>query len=353
MPLRKYNTIRASDRATHTSSGFIIPRIKNPYSPPNPPPPPPPPCPESGTEIGEPIITDFMYDAGCGPVKIGETRIQTVADGQCGFMEETTNECSVGDFANCNGLIYSSDAQCNVTSRPACPDEGTVISQRTTGDIMYDAGCGPVQIGYTYETIVADGQCGERVETFNECNVGDFTTCNGMVYSSDLQCNVTSRPECSADGTVISQRTTGDVMYDAGCGPVQIGYTYETIVADGQCGERVETHSECSVGDFTTCNGYIYSSDSECNVTSRPEEPPPPECPEGYYWDGTSCVPNNPPPPDCGAGYYWNGTECVPENTNCGEGYYWDGTQCVPNNPPPPDCGEGYYWDGTSCQPNP
>jgi hypothetical protein len=265
-----------------------------------------------------------MYDAGCGPVQIGYTYTTIVADGECGTREETENVCNVGDFTTCNGMVYSSDSQCNVTSRPECPEEGTVISQRTTGDIMYDAGCGPVQIGYTYETIVADGQCGERVETFNECNVGDFTTCNGYIYSSDLQCNVTSRPEeppppCDPDGTFISQRTVGDVMYDAGCGPIQIGYTYANTLADGSCGTREETFNQCNVGDFTTCNGYIYSSDAECNVTSRPEEPPPPpQCDEGYYWDESLSA-------------------CVPyQNTNCPTGEHWvEGIGCVPDEPPP------------------
>jgi hypothetical protein len=107
-------------------------------------------------------------------------------------------------------------------------------------------------------------------------------------------------PPCDPDGTIISgPHSTEDVMYDAGCGPVQIGYAHTYIVADGNCGTREETINVCSVGDFATCNGNIYSSDAQCNVTSRPEDEPPPPCDPGYHYvEGVGCVADEDPPPE-------------------------------------------------------
>lgn len=204
---------------------------------------------------------------------------------------------------------------------PPCPDEGTVISTVLTSDFMYDAGCGPVLIGYTYTDTVADGECGTREETRNQCNVGDFATCNGQIYSSDAQCNVTSRPECPPDMTFIRGVSTDDIYYDAGCGPMTIGYHIVNIVADGNCGEKEDAYDQWNVGDVGTCNGYIYSVDDQGNVTSRPETPPPPpQCDEGYYWDESQGM-------------------CVPyQNTNCPTGEHWvEGIGCVPDEQPPPE----------------
>jgi hypothetical protein len=201
MPLRKYQAATNRDaRVLHTGDGFVFVRGGEAGPPiwPPPPPPPPPPCPAAGIVIST-QTEDFMYDAGCGPVQIGYTYTDTITDGECGTTTETRNECNVGDFTTCNGFIYSSDAQCNVTSRPEdppCPPDGTYISgPHSTEDYMYDAGCGPIQIGYSYTYTVADGQCGTRESVVNECNVGDFTTCNGLIYTSDAQCNISTRPE--------------------------------------------------------------------------------------------------------------------------------------------------------------
>ena len=61
-----------------------------------------------------------------------------------------------------------------------------------------------------------------------------------------------------------------------------------------------------------------------------------PYCSEGYHLirDDNGiymCVPNN-----CPEGYHWNGTSCIPD---CPSGYYWNGTNCVQivQTPPPPD----------------
>lgn len=105
-------------------------------------------------------------------------------------------------------------------------------------------------------------------------------------------------PECPPAGTVLEvspDRT--DIYYDAGCGTWTIGYDRSRLVADGNCGQTSETYQEWNVGDVGTCNGYIYSVDGSGNVTSRPEGGGGGggggmTCPEGYYWDGTSCQPN-------------------------------------------------------------
>jgi hypothetical protein len=62
-----------------------------------------------------------------------------------------------------------------------------------------------------------------------------------------------------------------------------------------------------SAGVYVVCLGNIPSVSAQ--FSSWP-------CPEGYVWNGTTCVRGRiappPPPPPCPAGTVWNGTTCVP-----------------------------------------
>jgi len=123
---------------------------------------------------------------------------------------------------------------CDCCNDPECPPAGTVISVSPDRvDIYYDAGCGQWTIGYDRTRMIADGNCGQNEETYQEWNTGDIGTCNGYIYSVDSSGNVTSRPE--------NQCPEGYYWNGISCEPINNG-------GNGQC-------------------------------------------PAGYYWDGTSCQP--------------------------------------------------------------
>ena len=91
---------------------------------------------------------------------------------------------------------------------PECPPDMTFIRGVSTDDIYYDAGCGPWTIGYHIVNIVADGNCGEKEDAYDQWNVGDVGTCNGYIYSVDGSGNVTSRPEGGGEGGGGGEGTT-------------------------------------------------------------------------------------------------------------------------------------------------
>ncbi len=108
-------------------------------------------------------------------------------------------------------------------------------------------------------------------------------------------------PDCPPAGTVITpQLIREDIYYNSDCGPMTKGYRLVDIVADGNCGQQEYEYFQWNVGDIGYCGGYIYSVDNSGNVTSRPDGSGNTgggsgQCAEGYYWNGTECVPNSPP----------------------------------------------------------
>ena len=368
-------------------------------------------CVPENEQVGDATTSPLTYDAGCGVWEIGTRSVATISNGDCTTREETTDTYNAGDIGTCNGYIYSVDSVGAVTSRednpppPPCADAGTEVSRSGNNDLMYDAGCGSILIGYYQEVTMNDGSCGTYVYNENHSTPGDFTTCNGNIYTVDSTGNVTSRPECEdpnahsgesgwsydgchwsysepcpmqdtdlgvapydscynlyADGNCgtysssngscggggcdssgmeIGSEGPYDLMYDAGCGSIQIGYYYNKTYADGSCGSYTQQQSTSSPGDFTTCNGYIYSVDASGNVSSRQDNACPSsgsfdhsdEC-NNYYTDG-SCGYYSEPNGMCGGGcpsngeyaysdgcidYYHNGECGYYSVDNCGNG---------------------------------
>jgi hypothetical protein len=369
---------------------------------------------QADEQIGDATTSPLTYDAGCGVWEIGTRSVATFSRGDCTTEERTTDTYNVGDIGSCNGYIYSVDSVGAITSREenTCPTSGSEVSRGGNEDYMYDAGCGSLQIGY-YQVVTAnDGNCGTYTYNDYTCTPGDFTTCNGNIYTVDAEGNVTSRPDCEdpelhtgesgwsydgcnwsysepcpssgtdlgvdpndscnnvyadgtcgtytssngscdnncdSSGTFQSQEGPYDLMYDAGCGSVQIGYYYNVTYADGSCGSYTSQENTSSPGDFTTCNGYIYSVDASGNVSSRQEENNCPssgsfdhsdEC-NNYYADG-NCGTYSESNGMCGGGcpsngdyaysdgcidYYHNGECGYYSVDNCGNGCDSSGNQ--------------------------
>jgi hypothetical protein len=240
------------------------------------------PCVPMDEQVGDAATSPLTYNAGCGDWTIGTRSVATLSNGDCTTREETTDTYNAGDIGSCNGSIYSVDSTGNVTSRPDCPSSGT------------DLGVDP---NNSCDNLYADGMCGTYASSNGSCGGG-----------------------CSSSGEQTGSSGPYDLMYDAGCGSVQIGYYYMRSYTDGNCGEYTQQENSSTPGDFTTCNGYIYSVDDQGNVSSRQE---PQECPSGgslaytdecnnYYHDGN-------------CGYYSEGNGNCGGCTSSGQYAYSDG----------------------------
>ena len=230
---------------------------------------PPTDCDPVDTLVNENATEPITYDAGCGEWTIGTLTYNVYADGTCGFYDvslySTYNEGVIG---TCNGNTYSVDSSGTVTSEPIISGYEGEESYITipTGDSVLS---------------------GTRVRPqYQAGGTGEWTpwnyTASGTLYGSDSSYNYysdgagyyTSEPisnPCDPADYHYSNNGPYDLMYDAGCGSVQIGIYYENTYADGNCGSYTIQDNSSTPGDFTTCNGNIYTVDSTGNVTSRPE----------------------------------------------------------------------------------
>ena len=197
---------------------------------------------------------------------------------------------------------------CYWTYTPNCPSSGEMVDS-TNQDVTYNgSGCGTWTIGVSWTSTYTDGNCGTYTNSGTTYNVGDIGTCNGYIYSVDSEGYVSSRPDCPAQDTVLDSGTPSDITYETPCGTYTIGYSSQHTYADGACGSYQASGNTYNVGDFTTCNGYIYSVDSNGNVESRPE----PTCPPNGEWiNGDDCY-----------DYYHDGNcgSYSVDNGNCGGG---------------------------------
>jgi len=193
---------------------------------------------QAGQQIGDATTSPLEYEVGCGTWTIGTRSVVTLSNGDCTTREETTDTYNEGDIGTCNGYIYSVDSVGAVTSRPdnppPCPDAGTEAGRSGNNDLMYDAGCGSIQIGYYVEVTMNDGSCGTYTYNENTSTPGDFTTCNGNIYTVDSGGNVTSRPECDSSGT------------DLGIDPSD---SCNNLYADGTCGTYSNSNGSCDDDD--------------------------------------------------------------------------------------------------------
>ena len=219
-----------------------------------------------GQQIGEPVTSALTYDAGCGTWDIGTRSVVTLSNGDCTTREETTDTYNAGDIGTCSGYIYSVDSVGAVTSREdntnPCADAGTEAGRSGNNDLMYDAGCGSIQIGYYQEVTMNDGSCGTYTYNENTSTPGDFTTCNGNIYTVDSTGGVTSRPECDPAGTNQGQDpndSCNDVYADGTCG------TYTN--SNGSCPDCEDSalHTDGSEGwSYDGCN-WSYDDNWNCD----------------------------------------------------------------------------------------
>jgi hypothetical protein len=227
------------------------------------------PCDPADTLVNENATEPITYDAGCGEWEIGTLTYNVYADGNCSFYDVTVGSSyNAGVIGTCNGNTYSVDSSGTVTSEPIISGyegEEAYITIPTGASVLS---------GTRVRPQYASGSVGEWTPW-------NYTT-SGTLYGSDSSYNyysdgagsytseAISNP-CDSSGYHYSNNGPYDLMYDAGCGSVQIGIYYENTYADGNCGTYMTTDKSSTPGDFTTCNGNIYTVDSTGNVTSRPE----------------------------------------------------------------------------------
>jgi hypothetical protein len=96
--------------------------------------------------------------------------------------------------------ICNCTCDCCNTDPPPCPSDMTFIRAVSTDDLYYDAGCGEWTIGQYIVNIVADGNCGEKEDSYYQYSVGEIGRCNGNIYYVDGDGNVTSEPEDGGGG---------------------------------------------------------------------------------------------------------------------------------------------------------
>ena len=217
-------------------------------------------CPPSGTQIGQ-DPNDSCYDL--------------YSDGMCGTYTSSNGSC---DGPDCDGVdtnlgvsedpcydLYA-DGNCGTytSSNGSCDDDpdcdyaGYHYSNNGPYDLMYDAGCGELQIGTYYDNTYADGNCGSYTVQDKSSTPGDFTTCNGSIYTVDSTGGVTSRPECE-DSTLHSDGSDGwsydgcswsyDTFWDCTPEGTDLGVdptdSCQSVYSDGMCGTYTNSNGSC------------------------------------------------------------------------------------------------------------
>jgi hypothetical protein len=248
---------------------------------------PPPPCEDSSLHAGE---AGWSYD-GCywsyseppPPPDCEDSNLHV--DGQDGWSYDG----------------------CYWTYTPNCPSSGEMVGS-TNEDVTYSNECGTYTIGVSWSSTYADGSCGTYMESGTTYNVGSIGECNGYDYVVNEDGSVTSSQNCDPSGTISDYGTPSDLTYETPCGTYTIGTTSQYTYADGMCGSYQSVNNTYNSGDFTSCNGYIYSVDSEGAVTTRDE----PYCPPSGEWISSD---------DCN-NYYTDGNcgSYSMDNGNCGGG---------------------------------
>ena len=171
-------------------------------------------------------------------------------------------------FTNGTGGYYAEAKE----EPPGCDAAGE-LSRGPTQDYMYETPCGSHQLGYYNLVLYADGDCGTyEANDYDITSVGDFTTCEGTIYSVDAEGVVTTRPEddgCDASGTnlgVDPNDSCNDVFADGMCGTytssngscdgpdcdpqgtdlgVDSNDACQNIYADGNCGTYTSSNGSC------------------------------------------------------------------------------------------------------------
>jgi hypothetical protein len=287
---------------------------------------PPTGCDPADTLVNENATEPITYDAGCGEWEIGTLTYNVYADGNCSFYDITVGSSyNAGVIGTCGGNTYSVDSSGTVTSEPIISGyegEEAFITIPTGASVLS---------GTRVRPQYASGGVGEWTPW-------NYTT-SGTLYGNDASYyyyadgagSYTSEPvsppppPCDYSGYHYSNNGPYALMYDAGCGFVQIGTYYENTYADGNCGTYTTTDKSSTPGDFTTCNGNIYTVDSTGNVTSRPQ------CEDsnlhsgesGWSYDGCHWSYSEPPPPcdSSGTNYGvdpYNSCQNIYADGNCG-----------------------------------
>lgn len=284
------------------------------------PPPPPPPCEDSGLHTDEEGWTydgcNWSYTAPEPPTGYeGEEAYITIPTGASVLSATRVRPVyasgAPGEWTPWNytasGTLYGSDSSYNYYSDGAGGYTSEPISPPPCDSYGTNLGVDP---NNSCDNLYADGTC------------GTYTSSNG---SCDPP------PPCDSAGYHYSNNGPYFVNADPGCGSVEIGYYYENVYADGSCGTYTTEEYTYNSGDFTTCNGYIYSVDSAGNISQRPE------CEDSSLYSGQSGWSYD--------GCHWSYSEPCPSAGgyayNAGDyNYYHDGA-----------C--GYYqgeYTGSSCE---
>ena len=270
--------------------------------------PPPPPCSITKEERNETtgvieeicdpdIVYPFTVNANCeDPVTVtieGETiTVGTntkkgmdngygdVVWGACTGMVYTPNGTQIKEnesyrfYSDGAGYYYSE------SKNPSnCPPNGEMIEPNRTDLTVTIEGVGTYTIGYHYEDIVADGNCGTQL------NIGNYYQPNGTLITNTSENNYYSNgsggyysePRYPAYGTLLSVDSTPLVVYVDNVQDATLGTNRVYHYADGQGGEYTEFGTNyIETGTFLfNAGGYTYRSYGEGSWTKSPIEYPP------------------------------------------------------------------------------
>ena len=140
-------------------------------------------------------------------------------------------------------------------------DPAAEISRGPTQDYMYETPCGSHQLGYYNVVLYADGNCFTyEANDYDITSVGDFTTCEGTIYSVDAEGVVTTRPDCEDSALHVDGQDgwTYDGChwsYDDGCDDegTNLGTdpndSCNDVYADGNCGTYTNSNGSCDDPD--------------------------------------------------------------------------------------------------------
>lgn len=290
MPLRKYSATKATD-ATYSSDGFTTPRVGEggggEFVPPE--------FTAEATQVshedGADVVLTGTYPDLNLEFKIPEAEPPEFTATASSVSSTTPPDVDItGDYPNLNLAFKIPQGKDGVSPPPPTAITFTISGESGDHSAAYITGSYP---NWHISLVLQRGEKGDRGDVGPQ---GPPGVCN-----CTCDCCNPDPPPCPPDGTVISaQINRSDIYYDAGCGPMTIGYDIVDLVADGNCGSREYQYQQWNTGFVGYCNGYNYYVDSQGNVTSEWADGGsnggnPPTCPTGYHPDEFgNCVPDQP-----------------------------------------------------------